>query len=202
MADWDLYGGRIASICQQWNKAEEDVKLAEQVTHKVVFPAINELRYAGRRIIEALVMASEHGPEEDVNKLFQDAEFDCLRARHDAIDAASSKIALDLEIASRKLGFKAILEALPDFVKLYGSLDKIREEIKKSRGNRNNRENIYAVIEVEDFDSMVKGYNEFKRSEPIMKQLAARDRRLLTASYFFGFCGVVSSVIMVINWLK
>lgn len=102
MADWNHYKARFVSICNEWDRAEEDIKVAEQINNKVVIPSVSELRYAGRRIIEALREIEKNGPEEKIIGLLQDAEFDCHRARHDAIDAATSKIAVDLEIATKK----------------------------------------------------------------------------------------------------
>jgi hypothetical protein len=115
MAVWERYGERIVSILAEWDSAEEAIKLAEQVNQKVVFPSIKELRYAGRRLVEALSLINSEGPDDEISALFNDAQFNCLRARHDAIDVATAKIALDLETALKKLGPKAILETFPKF---------------------------------------------------------------------------------------
>ena len=54
MADWDRYRDRLSIIAHEWNKAEQDIKLAEQIGNKVIIPSISELRYGGRRLIEAI----------------------------------------------------------------------------------------------------------------------------------------------------
>ena len=116
----------LAAIQKEWNRAEEDIKTAELVVNKIVLPSIKELRYAGRRVIDALMIitANPHGADEgQIRSLLDDAKFDCHRARHDAIDAATSKIAIDLEIMVSKLGYHAILPAYPDFPQLYQNLD-------------------------------------------------------------------------------
>src|ERR1700730_11122379 len=43
----------LKSIQDEWNKAEGDIKTAEMVVHSIVIPSIKELRYAGRRVIDA-----------------------------------------------------------------------------------------------------------------------------------------------------
>jgi hypothetical protein len=58
MAGWDDYREQLLSIRAEWDKAEADVKLAEQVGHKIVLPSIKELRYAGRRLVEVLTKIS------------------------------------------------------------------------------------------------------------------------------------------------
>ena len=50
----DPYRDLLVSTYEEWDKAESIIKLAEQVSGEIVFPSINELRYAGRRISEAL----------------------------------------------------------------------------------------------------------------------------------------------------
>ena len=41
------YEAILTEIATEWGIAEFEIKLAEQVHRKVVFPAIKELRYAG-----------------------------------------------------------------------------------------------------------------------------------------------------------
>src|SRR5688572_5247091 len=90
-------------VSAEWNKAETAIKLAEQVNGEIINPAIYELRYAGRRLIEALEAASA-GDRQEALSLLRDAHFDCMRSRHDATDAATSKIVSDLKIAVEYLG--------------------------------------------------------------------------------------------------
>ena len=199
--DLEPYGDRFAKICLQWDKAEEDIKLAEQVAHKVVFPAIKELRYAGRRIIEALNKSRTRGQKNDVDSLLQDAEFNCLRARHDAIDAATAKVAVDLEIATNKIGYAAILAAMPNFSELHNLLNEIRDKVRKSRRNRDNREEIYEIIETTDFKALVEKYRTFQASEPIMIKLASKERFHRVINYGVGGCGVVGLIITILTLL-
>jgi hypothetical protein len=139
----------LKSIQDEWNKAEEDIKTAEMVVQNIVIPAIKELRYGGRRVIDVLmaITGNPENPDHDrITALLDDARFDCHRARHDAIDAATAKIAADLEIMVEKLGCESILPAFPSFPSLYRNLTDIRDQICKSRRNRDNREAIYSVI--------------------------------------------------------
>lgn len=199
MIDWESsYRERFARICEEWDRAEVDIKLAEQVCHKVVFPSIKELRYAGRRVVEALNKVNGGDADNSIDNLLQDAEFDCHRARHDAIDAATAKIALDIEIAAKKLGYDAVLKAFPDFPKINSTLNIIREKIKESRGNRENREAIYSVIEATDFEEIVGQFRKFQAQESVMRGIAKKQRFHLFIGYSIGIVGLILATISLI----
>lgn len=165
----------LAKVRAEWNEAEAAIKLAEQVSGKIIDPAIYELRYCGRRIVEAISLADEGNHIECLKRL-QDAHFDCCRARHDAIDAATSKIAADLEIAVAKLGPEILLEKFHKTSELYSELSKIRGAIVKSRKNREDRHAIYAVIQAGNLNTIIAIYSEFQACEPLMVAAARRQR--------------------------
>lgn len=189
---------QIARIRAEWDKAEEDIKIAEQVCNKVVWPSVKELRYAGRRVIDALHAINNGLPAEEVNKLLQDAEFDCHRSRHDAIDAATATIAIRLEIAHAKLGYDAILKVFPQFPQLRAKLNSVMQRIRESRGDRSSRERIYSAIEAERLNDIVLLYNSFTESEDIMKDLAKRQRREKLLSLCVGIVGALVGIVSLI----
>jgi hypothetical protein len=193
MPPLDDFEQLLNSVLIEWNRAEEDIKIAEQVANKVVNPSIKELRYAGRRIVEALIKFQKSAPNHEISALLNDALFDCYRARHDAIDAGTSKIAIDLDIMTSKLGYEVILPVHPAFPKLFQDLQKIREKIIESRRDRENRENIYSVLEVSDFPALVKAFNELKGNEHMMIAMAKRRRR----SELIGIVGGIAAVLAI-----
>jgi hypothetical protein len=126
----------LAAIAADWNAAEFDLKLGEQVNQKVVFPAIKELRYAGRRLADALVAISQNGAKEDIDALLIHARFNCHCARHDAIDAATLKMAIDLDLMLGKLGHEGVLFAFPQFPVLYRKIQNAQSLIAAARAKR------------------------------------------------------------------
>lgn len=198
MVSWDDYREQLLAIRAEWDKAEADIKLAEQVSNKIVLPSIKELRYAGRQLIEVLTKISGGAPKEDVDSLVHDALFDCLRARHDAIDAASSKIAIDLELMLRKLGYDVVLRVYPSFAALVQELTDLRDKIVASRGNREKRTVIYELIKSTDLPGLVKKYRQLMASEPIMKKIAVRERRFMVLNYGIGIAGLLMGAAAVI----
>ena len=148
-------------------------------------------------MIDALMVitGNPENPDHDrIKALLDDARFDCYRARHDAIDAATAKIAADLEIMVEKLGYEAILPAFPAFPSLYQNLTNVRDRIRESRGKRDNREAIYSVIEAADFPELVRTFNEMRACEPIMVALAKKNRRII----FFGKWGFIVGLVALI----
>ena len=194
MTEISQYKELLLRICQEWDKSEEYIKEAEQVNNAVVFPSIKELRYAGRRIVEALYLIASDGERSKIEDLLRDANFDCHRARHDAIDAATSKIAVDLDIAVKYLGPDAVIESFPKFSSLIERLQIIRKKIVQSRGNREQREEIYASIEGQDFPDLISLYFEFKSSEEIMKRAARRSRARQTVANVVALAAVVLAI--------
>jgi hypothetical protein len=190
----------LNSIAEEWNQAEEDVKVAEQICNEIVIPAIKELRYAGRRVIDAIAKMHAGAATEEIEVLLREARFDCHRARHDAIDAGTSKIAIDLEIMVEKLGTEVILPVYPGFPALFKQLRDVRAKIRASRKDRNNRPAIYQVIESIDFPRFVDAFNEMRDSEDLMKGMAKRRRRSETIGVGGAALGILGLIFAFIFW--
>jgi len=108
--------------------------------------------------------------------MLRDALMNCLRARHDAIDAATSKITVHLDLAVQKLGAARVLTYFPSWGETYAHLSDVREKIAVSRGSRNERAAIYATIEAADLPKIIKLYSEFKAMEPSLVKEAKHGR--------------------------
>jgi hypothetical protein len=133
-------------------------------------------------------------PKDEIDRLVHDAQFDCLRARHDAVDAASAKIALDLDVMVKKLGYVAILTVYPTFAALVQESNELRDKIVFSRANRENRESIYQVLESVDLPGLVKKYRALMASEPIMRKIASKARWASLFNYVMGIGGVLFGI--------
>jgi hypothetical protein len=196
----DAHVALLNSILAEWDRAEIDIKKAEQVCNNVVIPSIKELRYAGRRVADVITKMAAGAPQEDIDHLLADAKFDCHRARHDAIDAATSKIAIDLEIMVSKLGYEVILPVYQDFPSLYTKLQAVRDRIAVSRQNRENREAIYSSIEATDFPELIESFNRMRASEHIMIAMAKRRRSSELIGIIGTIIGIAGFVAAIIFW--
>jgi hypothetical protein len=168
----------LDTIRTEWDLAETDIKLAEQVCKDIIVPAIKELRYGGRRLVDLIQKVIEEPASAEIPKLLADIEFDCYRARHDAIDAASAKISIQLDIMSDKLGYDVILSVAPEFRDIALKVLDIRGKVLNTRGeNRKDRAKLYAVVSATNFRVLVEDYERLKTSEDIMINLAKKGRR-------------------------
>jgi hypothetical protein len=166
---------KVSEIVSEWNKAEESIKIAEQIGHKVVFPAVKELRYAGRRIVDAIDAKAKGEPKKALEYLV-DAHFNCFRSRHDAIDATISTIAIELETITKKIGHSATIQAYPNFHKLNAAIIQAHTLVVSSRGKRDSREEVYGTVRGIPFTEIVRDFREFKANYKVMKSLARRER--------------------------
>lgn len=167
----------LLKVKEEWDRAEIVVKTAEQIVSKPIIPSIKELRYAGRRLSDALAIIVHGGDLDQAKRFLDDAVFNCHCARHDSIDVATALIADALEITGEKIGFDHVLRAYPQFGPLRLQIVRVREEIQKSRQNREDRDAIYDAIHDVDLPKLATSYGEFQASTPVMVRLAARERR-------------------------
>lgn len=183
----------FTAIRDEWDNAEKVIKLAEQVTADVVIPAVQELRYAGRRLIDALNADACGEPPECVRAFIEDARFSCHRARHDAIDAAISLMSIDADLLARKMGYDIVHSSFPDYLNFVQRLDEARARIAESRANRHDRDAIYAAITQGDFPGLVLDYKALRRSELLMRIIIGRKKVGLWSAIVLGVLGYALS---------
>ena len=168
------FASLFSEIAAEWDRAEEVIKLAEQVILDVVFPAIKELRYAGRRLVDALNCEANGGSPPEVTAYLEDAKFSCHRARHDAIDAALSFMAIELDRLAKQMGYDVVQNSYPEFVNFVERLDEARAAIAESRRNRHDRDKIYTAISKNNFPELVEDFKALRRSRTTMEIIVGR----------------------------
>ena len=198
------FGGILRDIAKEWNKAEAAIKRSEQIAGDVAIPAISELRYAGRRMIDALDASHHDGNEDRIKALFEDARFCCYRAQHDAIDAAMAKIGIDLDNLTDKLGFDAVLHAYPEFREFYTDFSVARKKIAQSRGNRNDRNGIYEAITAVDLPNLADRFERLMIARPIAKWTSLRLNLSGVWGVIIGLATIAAAVFagMAVDWNK
>lgn len=171
MSDSDI-DDAIKKLIVQWNVAERRIKKAEQVrANEVVAAAIFELRYAGRKLIDAnnllLNEPSDPANRSRVLEFLADATEDCVKAKHDAIDSMLDFITSWLDRTENKLGLSTVVRFFPNYIAITANISDIQDKIAASREDRTKlRDSIYDIIENEDYDAILSLYREMKQSEP------------------------------------
>ena len=74
---------RLQELLELWTAAEARLKRTERVRSELVIPAVNELRYTGFHLVQALAAEDEAAREEALTK----AARHCRRATYDAVEA-------------------------------------------------------------------------------------------------------------------
>ena len=189
---------QLDEFTTQWNSAELTMKLAEQVSEKAVYPSVNELRYAGRKLVDALKTERQAPGSEKAKALLRDAIFDCYRAKHDAIDVAIAVIAGRIDVAERTLGLKNITASYPKWHDLRASVSKINRKIRLSREDRDNRDLIYDSIHEVELPKIVDDFKIFEDSEERISEEVKLERHRSLVMITFTILGFLVAVIGII----
>lgn len=207
----------LRKLIVHWNVAERRIKKAEQVRgNEVVAPAIFELRYAGRKIVDAIHIVLTQDWKENpeittkIRAHLEDATEDCVKSKHDAIDAMLDFITIWFDDVERQLGLGAVQKYFPDYIQVAGTISDIQDKIANSRANRiAHRDEIYDQIEVESYDRILALFNAMKLSHHrVAAQIHAERRearlqkRLAIGGVVFGAVfGLGGIGVSVATWL-
>lgn len=194
------FGEILRDIAKQWNKAENAIKRAEQICGEVAHPAVTELRYAGRRMVDGLDAAHHGGDQDKILALLEDARFCCYRAQHDAIDAAMSKIAIDLDNMIERLGFDAVIHAYPEFREFYPEFSVARDKIAISRHDRSSRNDVYEALTATDLPNLSERYEKLMAARPIAKKNALKIRLGGVWAGIIGLAAIATAVFAGLTW--
>lgn len=137
----------LEPLSAAWNAAEASYKRAEQLGDKTATSSINEVRYAGRKIVEVMAMIKSDSDPKEIEDKIRDIYADIHRAHHDAIDAGIAVIGLRMKAVRDEVPAKIIREAFPEYIDLLAKLGEVQEKIVDSRQDRNARGDIYIEIE-------------------------------------------------------
>jgi hypothetical protein len=150
---------QIAFATGFWDETESLVKEAEQINHAMVVPAVSELRYGGRKLID-YVNGLRNGTRETQRTHLEDFVQCCIRARHDAVDAIVSYITLYLEELETAVGSDLVEHHFPSYVALKRDLFATAKLVAESRRDREARNKIYSAINAEFVDGLIARYRE------------------------------------------
>lgn len=194
----------LRRLAAHWNVIEERVKEVEQVRSKVVVPAINELRYAGRKFIDAWsIYDKENKTPEDIEE-FKNcivvAEQYLLNADHDAIDGGLSFIYKNLSIVTKRYKVADIAAHVPDLLEALDEVENYRPKIVASRKDRSKRNAIYEDV-VPHYKKMIPIHKAVDRAE---RHVLRKQKRSEFFRNFFAVIGLVGSlasiVALIVAW--
>jgi hypothetical protein len=195
----------FADLITQWNIAERRIKKAEQVGgEEAVGSAIFELRYAGRKIVDCLdiLLTKDMGdPEvyELVCRNLADAIEDCIKAKHDAIDAMVDFIIIWFGELETRIGTTEMVRIFPEYLSVVSRIALIQDNIVESRGNRvSGRDGVYDNVENEDYENLLKLFNKMKTSQPRVQALIDDEKSTKSRDFWVLAIGSGAGVLAVV----
>ncbi|MEO1038922.1 MAG: hypothetical protein AAFX09_05205 [Pseudomonadota bacterium] len=146
---------QLRDMLDAWNVAEQTMKAAERCHGALIEASVNELRYAGRRIMDAMenyeaaVAAPdfEDGEVRGFLTILSEASQFCKRAHHDALDATILYFGTAIEEFEREFGPGLIATHIDEYVEFRSLMRETDELIVQARRNRSqSRDANYAEI--------------------------------------------------------
>ena len=184
---------QLAELAQLWNRVERRCKEIEQFNERVVIACINEMRYAGRRIVDALSAQRQGKPEQEIVVDLQIAKNYLINADHDLTDCAI----LDIHYYIRRLlqhhDQRKIIKHVPEFKDLYPEIALANSIVAKSRETRDQRITEYERLAVDYLPKLMSLIEKLKSHKKI--RIGDEIKWSLRIITFLGVIGSVASII-------
>ena len=185
---------RIAELRDEWDKTEKWIKDGEFVVGNAIIPSINEMRYAGRQLVDACRMAQNSDSQKAMDHVLK-ARADLMKARHDVVDACISHIYDNVKEVQNRLGAGNIQKHFPDYGKILVLIDVIGGKISESHENRKPRDEIYSDLMEGDMKKIFDAYSSFRKSLPLVEENIKKDERKNWHLWIIGVTGIIIGVI-------
>ena len=183
----------IADLCEEWDKTEKWIKDGEQINKDVLIPSINEMRYAGRQIVDACRATQNHDDAKATDHI-QEVRRNLLRARHDVVDAVFMYISENSDEIKKKVGAGNLKTHFDAYEKLFGLLKTVANKISVSRQNRNRRDEIYTDIISNNIPELHELYDALDASRTAIEQNIQQYQKEIRASHRFAIIGVIIGI--------
>jgi len=177
-----LFKKLIGEWKDKFFQAEEVIKEYEKIGAKVVYVSIQELRYSGRRVAQAYELFAREAPlsddeQEQVRIHLIEAIQNCVKARHDAIDASYHFVHKRLDSLVDSVGLPKVIKYFPEYIALREEIIDVAKKIVESRKNRKAIDEIYADLVRTSASKLVQFNLKLESSEEILRSLIANDRK-------------------------
>lgn len=165
----------LARIAAEWDKAERLIKSAERVRAQVVIASVNELRYAGRRLVDALHISekarTDPSAKEEFDSYVSDALLFAARAQHDAVDAIVLFLQKAVEKYEAEFGLSLLAEKYPRIFDIKASIAQADTLIIASRSDRMKRAAEYDILASDHCPTLLDHYQHLVANEQVLLEL-------------------------------
>jgi uncharacterized protein YdcH (DUF465 family) len=202
------YLATFADIVAKWNAIEQRLKEAEQICGDAVVAAINELRYAGRQFVDAMMiyLKGDLSAEQQVSieKHLNHVQYNLMNADHDCTDAVCLYFHERVKRIQKEYGFELIVKYLPEYQELFDRMDGANKEIARSREDRQNRLVIYRTLADFHIPRLYEFDQKILTCEPLMLAYKRKTRlkRNVWMATSIVFALVIVALIIVIRSMR
>jgi hypothetical protein len=187
---------RLAAIASRWNDVERRIKQIEMLRREAVLATVNELRYTGRKIADALVLMAEgkEAADAEVERELIIAENYLTNADHDLTDSAIMFVDLRIQRTSQFHRKKKILRCIPKFSEAEALLKDAKTIVAESRANRQDRQKVYQRLASDHVPKLIQFHEELT-SHPELSIPDGPIQRRLQITTIFAFIAMVAAVV-------
>ncbi len=174
----------FSRIADEWDKAEKLIKTAEVTRNEVVLASINELRYAGRRLVDALRAADAcradpacQKSKEELNRYVSETLSFCQRALHDAVDAIILHIRTQIQEYDKSFGPALLAEKFPVILEMKTTLRGAEKLVVLSREDRLTRGEEYEKLALHQIPKLLEWCDQLEANQALLLELTEEKRR-------------------------
>lgn len=143
---------QLKELTDYWNRIEERVKQVENLRGEVVIPAINELRYAGRRFLDAWAISHTSDGElssddqEKFDEMIAASRQYLMNADHDLGDAVCGYIGKTVRKLLTTYGIGNVRHIVPEIDEIYNKVKEAEQKRAHARKDRSRRTALYEEL--------------------------------------------------------
>ena len=202
----------LREIATEWDKAERLMKLAERLRGEVIQDSVNELRYAGRRLVDAMNVAEEAEHDETKRREFGRFVDDCLFrvhcAQHDAIDASVLFVQRAVQEYESEFGLVLLITHFPAVAELRAAMADADGVIVSSREFRGKRAQEYDKLALNHLPTIITVFNTIATNraslEALVRDRRAQDRRFHWSNATIVVASIIGAILgaFLLTWLS
>lgn len=182
-------------IFDLFSRAEQTIKLVENLGEGLTFPAVNQLRYAGQHLLKSDCADNENSKEEHLKK----AKYHCQRAIYDASEIGVIHYLEEIRIFQDDYKQVVVTDIVLNYSDTLKKAKKAREFILKNHNKKANNESNEDInkmdSEYEECAKLLKELEEFVDSLTIMRPELNKKIELNRRIAFIAVVGLILAIL-------
>lgn len=153
----------LADLASEWNRIEQRTKEVESFRGEAVIASINEMRYAGRRIVDYLVHKN-NGDQDNAIENLSVARAYLTNADHDLTDSVIFFVIERLSEVIQAHGESAVIKFCPKYQEVKQKINEAKKIVSESRGERPKRAASYKNLADDYIPDFISLYDDLLKA--------------------------------------